>query len=124
MTNQNSELKSPLKCSIFWSPNKKSKKLLLYNHCFSGNKLEGIPYLDYTDDKYSLLCYDLRGTGNNMSEYVTLGLRESLDLLRIIKYVIKNFDFKEIFLWGRSMGATTVIHLMHDLEFYIKYYEF
>lgn len=113
-----SNLKSPLECSIFKSP-KSSKKLVIYNHSFSGNRLEGISLLDLLGDEYSLLCYDIRGCGNNMSEFVTLGMRESFDLFKIIEYVLSKDEYKEIYLWGRSMGGATIIHLMHDLEYYI-----
>lgn len=40
--------------------------------------------LDYLQPNFALLLFDSRGTGNNNSNYVTLGLRESLDLDLII----------------------------------------
>lgn len=49
--------------------------------------------MDYLDENFSLLVYDIRGTGNNESKYVTLGLRESEDLDLIIDYLIEEKKF-------------------------------
>ena len=69
--------------------------------------------LDYLQPNFAFLVFDARGTGNNQSEFVTLGLRESLDLDLIISYIIKENKYKEIFLWGRSMGAVAIISFLH-----------
>lgn len=58
----------------------------------------------------------MRGCGNNNSEYVTLGLRESIDLGYIIWFLIYKFPECELCLWGRQMGAVTLIHYLHFLE--------
>lgn len=81
-------LKSPLKCSIYHPKDKVCESLIIYIHCFSGNKLEGKILLDYLKQNFAILIFDLRGSGNNKSEYVTLGLRESLDLDLIVNKVI------------------------------------
>lgn len=47
LMNQNSKLKSPLKCSVFAPSNKSSSKIIVYNHTFNGNKLEGMHLVDY-----------------------------------------------------------------------------
>ena len=67
MKRLSSKLISPLKCSIFKPIGKLTKNLIIYNHCFSGNKLEGISITDYVGNDYALLVYDMRGAGNNMS---------------------------------------------------------
>lgn len=61
----------------------------MYNHTFNGNRLEGMYLLDYLQPNFAILLFDSRGCGNNKSEYVTLGLRESLDLDLILSYLIK-----------------------------------
>lgn len=55
---------------------------------------------DYLNKGYSLLTYDMRGAGNNESKYVTLGLRESEDLDRIMDYVESEGVYKNVVLWG------------------------
>ena len=47
------------------------------------------------------MLFDQRGCGNNMSDYVTLGLRESIDLERIIGEMYDEFGQINIYLWGR-----------------------
>ena len=109
----------PLKCSIYDPENEKSDNLMIYNHCFSGNKLEAMFLIDYLNKGYSLLTYDMRGAGNNQSKYVTLGLRESEDLDRIMDYVESEGLYKNVVLWGWSMGAVCVIHYLHYLDYHI-----
>ena len=51
-----------------------------------------------------------------MSEYVTFGLRESIDLAKILDTVNKTFVNANVYLWGRDMGAAAIIHLLYDWE--------
>lgn len=90
---------------------------MIYNHCFSGNRLEGVTLLEFIEPGCSLLVYDIRGAGNNESKYVTLGLRESFDLDRILSHLMKAETYSQYVLWGRSMGAVTIIHYLHQLHF-------
>lgn len=50
-----------------------------------------------------------------MSEYVTLGLRESIDLDSLIEILITKEKYGKIYLWGRSMGSSTIIHYLYSL---------
>lgn len=65
---------------------------------------------------YSILLYDHWGCGNSENEYVTLGLREAVDLDKIVSRLFKKFGTVNIFLWGWSMGAAAIIHYLHYLE--------
>lgn len=61
-----------------------------------------------------MVClFDFRGCGNSSEEYVTLGLREKFDLTFILRIVSDALRPERIYLWGRSMGAATVIHYLH-----------
>ena len=62
------------------------------------------------------MLFDFRGCGNNLSEYVTLGLRESHDLYCIVREVYKRYELESLGFWGRSMGAVTIIHYLHTIE--------
>lgn len=44
---QISKLNSPLKCSVFAPIDKSTDKIVVYNHTFNGNKLEGLYLVDY-----------------------------------------------------------------------------
>ena len=45
--NKNSKLNSPLKCSVYAPEDKSLDKIVIYNHTFNGNKLEGLYLLNY-----------------------------------------------------------------------------
>lgn len=63
-----------------------------------------------------VLLYDARGCGNAPPNYVTFGLRESIDLSCIVEDLILKYPEAQLFLWGREMGAASVVHFMHSLE--------
>lgn len=105
-----------IKCYLFCSQNRKSKRVLIYSHGFLGNALEGSFLLDYFIPEFQILLYDARGCGNSPSTYVTFGLRESIDLSYIVEDLIQKDSEIQLFLWGREMGAVTIIHFIHSLE--------
>jgi len=78
--------------------------------------MEGAVLIESFCDNYALMVFDWRGCGNNESQFVTLGLRESEDLDLIINYVVDKTQYKNVSLWGRSMGAATIIHYLHNLS--------
>lgn len=77
------------------------RKIILYLHSFNGNALEGKFLFDMFLPKFSILLYDMRGCGNNKSEYVTMGLRESIDLSFVVKEVLNIFTETRFYIWGR-----------------------
>ena len=113
---KNSNIKSPLKCSLFYPENTSPKKIVIYCHSFSGNILEGRFLLDFLLPDICVLLFDFRGCGNNMSKFVTLGLRESEDLYCVVRELYKRYELESLGFWGRSMGAVTIIHFLHTIE--------
>ena len=57
---------------------------------------------------YNALIVDQRAHGESEGKYLTYGQKEQLDVLSWIDYVDKNIDCKTIFLYGISMGGTSV----------------
>lgn len=108
-------------CHLYHFENESIKNVIIYCHSFSENALSGKFLLETFSKNFSILLYDHRGCGNNMEEFITLGLRESLDLNRIIDYLTYRYDFPGVYLWGRSMGAVCVIHFLHRIESEIIY---
>lgn len=89
------------------------KPALIYCHTFSGNKLEGKFLLNAALPHFTICLFDFRGCGNSSEKFVTLGIREKMDLtfvLRLVAEVVKPVRF---YLWGRSMGAVTIIHYLN-----------
>ncbi len=59
---------------------------------------------------HNVLIFDHRGADTSDGNVITFGIKESLDTLLWIDYIIKNIDEKaRIILTGVSMGAATVL---------------
>lgn len=65
---------------------------------------------------YSLLIPDMRCCGLSEGKYITFGIKESKDLLEWIKYCNKRFPNTQIILAGISMGASTILMTLDDLN--------
>lgn len=88
------------------------RPVLVYCHTFTGNKLEGKFLLERHLDKFVVVLFDFRGCGNSNEEFVTLGIREKFDLTFVLRICDDVLRPDRIYLWGRSMGAVTVIHYL------------
>lgn len=73
---------------------------------------------------YSLIFFDHRSHGDNARSYVTMGYREHLDAIEIIKQVRGKFGQDiEIGLFGCSMGGATAllcVNKVKDLSFVVS----
>lgn len=94
----------------------KSDTVLIYCHTFSGNRTEGKDLVPYLLGSMSVLLFDFVGCGNSEGEFLTLGINEAKDLQKIINYIRMEFNTKMVHLWGRSMGAVTIIHYLFNIE--------
>lgn len=83
--------------------------------CFHGYKGEAIRDFCGAAEtikrtKHNMLLIDERAHGKSKGRVITFGIKERLDGLKWIEYVIKRFGKKaEISLYGVSMGAATVL---------------
>ena len=57
---------------------------------------------------YNVLIVDERSHNKSEGRYITYGEKEHKDVLTWINYVSSNFKEKEIYLYGLSMGATSI----------------
>ena len=71
------------------------------------------------ESNIEIICVDLGGSGMSEGEYISLGYYEQLDLNRLIEYGINCLDFKHknIFLYGRSMGAVTALLYLSNTNY-------
>lgn len=104
---------SKLSLTYYKKANSEPKPALVYCHSFSGNKLEGQFLLQQALPYFTLFLFDFRGCGNSSEPFVTLGIREKIDLTFILRLVEAEINPSRIYLWGRSMGAATIIHYLH-----------
>ena len=87
------------------------KKFVICMHGHISNRNASVKY-SYAFYRlgYSLVFYDHRSHGDNARDYVTMGYREHLDALEIIKQVRNKFGSDiEIGLFGCSMGGATAL---------------
>lgn len=102
-------------CTLF-EHKSEPKPCIVYSHSHSGNKLEGSALLEIVKHNFSLCLFDYTGYGCSQGQYSTLGLKEEADLETVINHLKKEFKMTSIYLWGRSMGAVTIVHLMSKLQ--------
>lgn len=89
--------------------NNKSNKLAILVHGYGGNHNEHGNYAKYFEIRgYDILAIDMRCHGQSEGDDLTMGEKESDDLILWIKLMLElNAQYK-IVLFGVSMGATTV----------------
>jgi pimeloyl-ACP methyl ester carboxylesterase len=93
-----------------------NKPCLVYSHSHSGNKLEGVALLETVIEDFSLVVFDYLGYGLSSKSHCTLGLKEQDELEAVVNQVRREFGFRLLFIWGRSMGAVTALLLGQKLQ--------
>lgn len=61
-------------------------------------------------------CMDFFGCGLSDGEFVTLGVRENDSITALLSVLASRFSQREFVLWGRSMGAVSVLRFLVDFE--------
>lgn len=107
-----SDKKHRIHASFIAPEGKPPETVVIYLHTFSGSKLEGRFLFEHFLPSVGVLLFDSLGCGNAEGEFVTLGLREQDDLHFLIEEAHRKLKFKKLLLYGRSMGAATIIHYM------------
>lgn len=96
--------------------------VLIYVHSQQGCKLEGL-FLkeEIITNNISLVLFDFCGCGKSEGQYISLGHKESIDLLYLIQYLKNKLKVGNIALYGRSMGAVTCLLFAQMYPYYITY---
>ena len=90
--------------------NNNTDKWAIVVHGYAGNgKLMSSKSKYFYDMGYNVLIPDLRGHGKSEGEYIGMGLKDRLDIISWINFIIENNPESEIVLHGTSMGAATVL---------------
>ena len=63
-----------------------------------------------------ILCADQRAHGESDGEYITLGSKEAEDVVVWAQYLSREYPSLPLYLWGMSMGATSVLRASVDPE--------
>ncbi len=104
---------------------KPSSRFVIISHGYGDNHYGAVKYaLMYHDLGFNCILYDLRGHGENKKAPVTLGQKESQDLLTLIGDVRMTFGrHVSIGLHGESMGASLSIMALRyrpDISFIVS----
>lgn len=84
--------------------------VVIYLHGNSSSRLEGIKMApELLQKNINIFVFDFPGCGLSEGEYISLGYHEKEDLRIIVDFISKLPGVGKIGLWGRSMGAATVL---------------
>ena len=94
------------------------KKFVICMHGHTSNRQASLKYAyAFYRLGYSLIFFDHRSHGDNARGIVTMGYKESLDLVEIIKQVRNKFGQDiEIGLFGCSMGGVTALNTVNKVK--------
>ncbi|MCR5702470.1 MAG: alpha/beta hydrolase [Lachnospiraceae bacterium] len=86
-------------------------KYIILSHGYTDNRMGSLKYVQmYLDFGFNCIIYDLRGHGENASDFTTYGIREAQDLKCIIDDTRKRYDGISVLgLHGESLGAATTL---------------
>lgn len=89
---------------------KREKRLLICSHGYRGDFLLDFCYLIefFLKNNTSLLLIDQRACSKSEGKYITFGAKEKHDLVNWVNYMENKTD-KPIYLYGVSLGASTVL---------------
>lgn len=90
--------------------NVNSDKTIIFSHGYQSNAFNNFStiMIDYLDKGYNVLLIDQRAHAKSEGKFTTLGCKEQDDLLLWVDYIDNKKDVNDIFIYGISMGATTV----------------
>ena len=108
-----------LKCSFFqqelFSRKPFIMPVIIYLHGNSSSRMEGKKLVEFLFDyDINTFIFDFAGCGLSEGDYISLGYHEKNDLETIIDFVEKLPGVGNIGLWGRSMGAATILLYCHS----------
>ncbi|CAD8087348.1 unnamed protein product [Paramecium sonneborni] len=93
----------------------KSDVCIIYLHTANGSRMEITKYISMIiKNGFSLISFDFTGSGMSDGEFVTYGYREVGDLQTVITHF--QSSYKQIILWGRSMGSAVAIQYMQKFN--------
>ncbi|MRG85112.1 alpha/beta hydrolase [Salinibacillus xinjiangensis] len=85
-------------------------KTVILAHGYRGHKEQMDDYVKfYYDQGFDVLMPDARGHGESEGDYIGYGWHDRKDYQGWIDLLIEDYNAKQIFLHGNSMGAATVL---------------
>lgn len=102
-----------LKLSAYiYNQNKDSNLWIITSHGWTSNALSEVaisgPFFYYKG--YNILACDHQAHGLSEGKVIGFGVQDQANVLNWIKYLNEHYNSPQIFLWGVSMGASTVLY--------------
>ena len=99
-----------LHVELLKNPDESSKYIIL-SHGYTDNRMGSLKYVQmYMDLGFNCIIYDLRGHGENKTDFTTYGVREGMDLKCLIDDTRSRYKEIEVLgIHGESLGAATTI---------------
>ena len=96
--------------AVYMQPNQSSHKWVILVHGYGCDQRYAWDYAaDYLQNNFNVLTPDMRACGMSEGMYVTMGVKESDDILLWVQKIIEDDQNAQIALHGVSMGAATVL---------------
>jgi pimeloyl-ACP methyl ester carboxylesterase len=84
-------------------------------HGYGDNKSGMLDSATFLHDRYNLVIFDLRNSGQSTGELTTQGNAEQRDLAAILDWVVRTRAPSQLAVFGQSMGGQTAINVVaHD----------
>ena len=101
-----------------------SDRYILISHGYTDNRFGALKYARmYLDLGFHVIVYDLRGHGENQPTFCTYSIRESKDLMALIRDCRKRYPDARVFgIHGESLGSATSIACLKyrpDIDFVV-----
>ena len=96
--------------ATYFAPDVPSRRWAILVHGYGRNQRFAWDYAaEYLAQGYNVVTPDLRASGLSEGEYLTMGTKESEDIVLWAQEIAKHDDAAKIILHGVSMGAATVM---------------
>jgi fermentation-respiration switch protein FrsA (DUF1100 family) len=92
------------------TPDSEKIDCVIYCHSHNGCRLQGLYLKDYFLASNTAFCsFDYTAAGKSSGQYVTLGWYETFDIDCVVKHLLSTNKINRVALWGRSMGASSIL---------------
>lgn len=95
--------------NVYFPTEAESTNFVVYLHTRGGCRLEGLFLEKVMLPKMGLVLFDFAGSGFSEGDFITLGVKEALDVRLVIQHLRASYKVDKVVIWGRSMGAVTAI---------------
>lgn len=91
-----------------------SAKYIILSHGYTDNRMGSLKYVPmYLELGFNCIVYDLRGHGENATDFTTYGIREARDLKCLVDDTRTRYpDLALLGLHGESLGAATTVTVL------------